>query len=36
MITKNFYLYDRFLKSIRNFTTEHVKTVKIPGFSTLF
>ena len=33
MITKTFYLYDRFLESNRNFTTEHVKVVKIPGFS---
>ena len=27
-----FFVYDRFLESNRNFTTEHVKIVKIPGF----
>jgi len=32
-ITKVFYLYDRFFVSNRNFTTEHVKIIKIPGFS---
>ena len=30
---KIFYLYDRFFESNRNFTTEHVKIIKIPGFS---
>ena len=35
MITNFFYLYDRFLESNQNFTTEHVKIDKIqvfPGF----
>ena len=32
MKTKKFYLCDRFSVSNRNFTTEHVKTVRIPGF----
>ena len=39
LIKKNFwwkqkksYLCDRFSVSNRNFTTEHVKTVRIPGF----
>ena len=27
------YLYGRFFESNRNFTTERVKIVKIPGFS---
>ena len=31
-MTKYFYLYDRFFELNRNFTTEHVKIVKIPGF----
>ena len=31
-MTKFFYLYDRFFGSNRNFTTEHLKIVKIPGF----
>ena len=35
-MTKDFYLYDRNFDSIRNFTTEHVKIVKIPGFSRFF
>ena len=30
---KIFNLYDRFFESNRNFTTEHVKIVKIQGFS---
>ena len=33
---KIFYLYDRFFESNRNFTTEHVKIVKIPGFYLKF
>ena len=33
MMTKLFYLYDRFFKSNQNVTTERVKIVKIPGFS---
>ena len=32
MMTKKFYLYDRFFESNRNFTSENVKFVKIPGF----
>ena len=28
--------HDRFFGSNRNFTTEHVKIVKIPGFSRFF
>ena len=32
MMTKTFDLHDRFYESNRNFTTEHVKIVKIPGF----
>ena len=36
MITIFFYLYDRFFESNRNFTTEHEKIVKIPGFSKFF
>ena len=35
MMTKFFYLYNRFLESNQNFTTEHVKIVKIPGFSRI-
>ena len=31
-----FYLYDSYFESNRNFTTEHVKTVKIQGFSKFF
>ena len=34
MMTIFFYLYDIFFESNRNFTTEHVKFVKIPGFSS--
>ena len=33
---KKFYLYDRFFQTNRNFTTEHVKIMKIPGFSKIF
>ena len=33
MMTKFFYLYDRFFESNRNFTIEHVKIVKTPGVS---
>ena len=29
---KKTYLYDRFFFSTQNFTTEHVKLLKIPGF----
>ena len=29
-------LYDRFFESNQNFTTEHVKIVKIPGFPRFF
>ena len=36
MVTNFFYLYDRVFESYRNFTTEHVKSVKIQGFSSLF
>ena len=36
MITKIFYLYDRFFKLNQNFTTENVKIVKIPGFLSDF
>ena len=35
-VDKNLYLYDRFYVSKQNFTTEHVKIVKIPDFSTFF
>ena len=35
MMTIIFYLYDRFLESNQNFTTKHVKIVKIPGFSRI-
>ena len=36
MMTKTFCLYERFFVSNRNFTTEHVKTVNIPGSSRFF
>ena len=36
MMTIKFYLYVRLSESNRNFITEHVKTVKIPGFSSFF
>ena len=36
MMTKIFYSYDRFSDSNRNFTTEHVKIVKTPGFPRFF
>ena len=36
MITKMFYIDDRFFESNRNFTTKHVKIVKIPGFLVIF
>ena len=36
MMTKFFYLYDRFFDSNRIFTTEHVKIVKISGFFAYF
>ena len=36
MMTKDFYLFDRTFESNRNFTTEHVKIVKIPGFFQKF
>ena len=32
MMTKIFYLYDKFFDLNQNYTTEHVKIVKIPGF----
>ena len=32
MVTKYFYLYDKFFVLNQNFTAEHVKIVKIPGF----
>ena len=32
MMTKSFYLYDKFFESNQNFTTEHMKIVKVPGF----
>ena len=35
-MTTFFYFYDRFFESNRNFTTEHMKIVKIPGFSKFF
>ena len=35
-MTKKFYLYDRFIVSNRNFTTEHVKIVKTPLFMGKF
>ena len=35
MMTQFFYLYDRLFESNLNFTTEHVKIVKIPGFSRI-
>ena len=31
-----FLIYDRFLESNQDFTTEHVKTVKIIGFPGFF
>ena len=34
-MTKKNYFYDRFFESNRNFTTEHVKIVKTPGFSRI-
>ena len=30
------YTYDIFFESNRNFTTKHVKVLKIPGFSRFF
>ena len=33
---QNLYIYDRFFKSNRNITSEHVKIVKIPGFFSDF
>ena len=36
MMTKTFYLNDRFRESNQNFTTEHVKIVKITGFFSYF
>ena len=36
MMTKTFYLYDRFFESNRNFTAKHMKIVKIPGFFSKF
>ena len=36
MMTKYFNLYGSFFESSRYFTTEHVKIVKIPGFSSFF
>ena len=33
---KIFYLCDRFFESNRNFTTKHVKIVKIPGFLKVY
>ena len=36
MMSKMFYLYDRFFESNQNFTTKHVKIVKIPGFCSDF
>ena len=35
-MTKIFYLCDRFFESNRNFTTEHVKIVKVQGFLVTF
>ena len=35
-MTKKFYLYDIFFVSNQNFTTEHVKMLKIPGFYSKF
>ena len=32
----NFFLFDRFFESNRNFSFEHVKIVQIPGFSRFF
>ena len=36
MMTKKFYLYDRFFKLSQNFTTKKVKLYKIPGFSGFY
>ena len=36
IMSKSFYLYDRFFDSNQIFTTEHVKIVKIPGFYSDF
>ena len=36
MITTKFCLYDRFLISNQNFTTEHVNLIKIPDFFNFF
>ena len=36
MMIRFVYLYDRFFESNRNFTTEHVKIVKVPGFFSNF
>ena len=35
-MTKHFCLYDRFFESNQNFTSEHVKIVKVPGFFSDF
>ena len=35
-MTKMFYLYDIFSESNQNFTAEHVKIVRIPGFFSDF
>ena len=35
-MTIDFYLYDRIFELNRNFTTEHVKIGKIPGFFSDF
>ena len=35
-MTKKSYLYDRFFVSNQNVTTEHVKIVKVQGFSRFF
>ena len=36
MMTKKSYLYDNFFVSNKNFTTEHVKLLKIQGFFQIF
>ena len=36
MMTKNVYSYDGIFESNQNFTIEHVKIVKIPGFFSDF
>ena len=36
MMTKGFYLNNRIFESNRNSTTEHVKIVRMPGFSRFF